>query len=232
MRLGRSLGEAPPLQQPRARLVSPLPVWRLGASAKCLGTRSCSQGTTKVVTPGNFCTDYFCAWDSPARGLLAQRGRALPPRSASSPGWRAAARESRSCTRMSVPPRLPEAPTPPGPALCPSVNQQRCLAVNRLGTMRRGARVLASADPCLRLRQARRSATHTHTSFYMSFLSSWIKSRAAKLPVLCHVTLIASRSHHILNSCGFSEAIYLMQFAKCLRSSADSDILGLQSFAI
>lgn len=70
------------------------------------------------------------------------------------------------------------------------------------------------------------------TSLCTSFLSSWIKSRAAKLPVLCHVTLIASRSHHILNSCGFSEAIYLMQFAKCLRSSADSDILGLQSFAI
>lgn len=79
-----------------------------------------------------------------------------------------------------------------------------------------------------------RAHTHAHarTSFYMSFLSSWIKSRAAKLPVLCHVTLIASRSHHILNSCGFSGAIYLMQFAKCLRSSADSDILGLQSFAI
>lgn len=77
-----------------------------------------------------------------------------------------------------------------------------------------------------------RAHTHARTSFYMSFLSSWIKSRAAKLPVLCHVTLIASRSHHILNSCGFSGAIYLMQFAKCLRSSADSDILGLQSFAI
>lgn len=119
VRLGRSLGEAPPLQQPRARLISPLPVRRLGASAKCLGTRSCSQGTIKVVTPGNFCTDYFCAWDSPAPGLLAQRGRAPPPRSASSPGWRAAARESRSCTRMSVPPCQPAAPAPPQPRALP-----------------------------------------------------------------------------------------------------------------
>lgn len=74
--------------------------------------------------------------------------------------------------------------------------------------------------------------THVQVTYCMSLFSSRIMSKAAKFLVLCHVTLIASRSHHILNSCGFSKAIYLMQFTKCLCSSADSDILVLQSFAI
>lgn len=141
-------------------------------------------------------------------------GAALGTASPSSRGW----------SRRALPPVLVPLCThrPPSPRANP-----RGTTANRQG-------FFWVPLPCAQaLPSERRDALlRAHTSFYMSFLSSWIKSRAAKLPVLCHVTLIASRSHHILNSCGFSEAIYLMQFAKCLRSSADSDILGLQSFAI
>lgn len=162
----------------------------------------------------------------------------LPKAQASSPGWRAAACESGSCTwtcLVSLLPLQPGARTLSSPQLCSSVKQQQCLTVNWLGLLTvllAFSLVYTHAFSLNRRDILLHTHTHAHTSFCMSFLSSWIKSRAAKLPVLCHVTLIASRSHHILNSCGFSEAIYLMQFAKCLRSSADSDILGLQSFAI
>lgn len=41
------------------------------------------QRTVKIMMPGNFCKDYFCAWDSPVRGLLQQQGRAPLPRNVS-----------------------------------------------------------------------------------------------------------------------------------------------------
>lgn len=59
------------------------PPHALRASVQCSGTQFCTHGTVKIAMPGDFCLDYFRAWDSPVHGSLQQQGRAPLPLSAS-----------------------------------------------------------------------------------------------------------------------------------------------------